>query len=57
MGIAVATDVVEVAIGVVTVDVGALLLLTEDSEEVEVVVRDADVVGDVVVGTAVTDVG
>lgn len=62
VGNAVATEVMEVAIGVVpvvtgVVDVGALLLLTEDVEEAKVVVGDADVVGDVVIGTAVTDVG
>lgn len=47
----VATDVAVAVVLVVAGVVGALLLLDEDVEEVE------GVVGDVVVGTAVTDVG
>lgn len=55
VGTVVATDVMEFAIGVVpvepgVVDVGALLLP-------ELVVIGVDVVGDAVVGTAVTDGG
>jgi hypothetical protein len=61
VGNVVATDVMEVAIGVVlvvagVVEVGALLLFAGELEKVEVVGGD-DVVGAIVVGTAVTDVG
>jgi uncharacterized membrane protein HdeD (DUF308 family) len=62
VGNVVATDVMEVVIGVVLVvagvaEVGALLLFAEELEKVEVVVGGDDVVGAIVVGTAVTDVG